>query len=390
MNNYLFFVILIFLILLFLIFNYKPLKIDNIENMQDNFIGKRDKINFLKYNTNLTKVAFDPNGIPLDFMPKDKYYNFTMVYYLFLLQLFQILSINKKEYNKILIKNYPKNTLDFNTLDILNYYIKPLLLKINEVSLISDFRIVNFESYKVYKLEENDFKLHEIDFFVYDKRGEVELRLILELVEVPDEKKKFNPKYETCAQRTTPSIPKYFIGYPAKNQFIPLPSQVIITGKDVLSDVGTDYPIPCPFQKIWINSIQIINSNLALGALENFGVKDLPGANDLPFEYTVWNGGNNPYYFPAKYRNKWPTINTQPKKQKAWPCTPVPFKWNFDGVQPKVHPTKNCPGIRSSLREQKLTASYNPNMFDYPRKQNEYTWLFDNAQNIPSIMYNGG
>ena len=113
----------------------------------------------------------------------------------------------------------------------------------------------------------------------------------------------------------------------------------------------------------------------------------LPGANAIPYDYTLWKGPNNAYLEPASIRNKWPTLKSQPKNLKAWPCTPMPEYWNMFGVYPNVKPTKNCPGIRSSLTQQPLTASYDPSMFNNPRGDNSYDWLFRLSRSIPGMPF---
>ena len=390
MFPYITFILLIIFIIIFLIYTYK-IGYQNRDNFKNNINNNKQlqEINYLKYNTDLTKVAFNPTGNPLDYMPLKKNYNYTTLYYLFLIQLFQALSVQKIDYKKKLINNYPKSILDSNLINTLDMLVKPLLKKIKQIAPMTDFWLVGYESYDLYQIKNSNLKLHRIDCFLYDVNGVVQIRLLLEIVEEPKKIKKFKSKEPTCAQKTTPSIPYYYIGYPCQNQLIPLPSQVIVTGRDVLSEKGTKYPVPCPYEKIWVNYAEIVNSSLVLNAFENFGINDLPGLNQIPINYSVWKGGNDPYYLPSKYRNRWTKFKDEPKNLKAWPCTPIPFVWNLYGTPPAVYPTKDCPGLRRSTQEAPLTTSYDPSMFDNPRNTDEYNWLFSNSQNTPTDLYHG-
>jgi len=352
--------------------------------------------NYNKYNTNLTHISNDPTGEPLAFNPKNNF-NYTQLYYAFLVQLFQALSFQRKIYEKTLVKNYPKNTIDTHARDKLDLLIKPLLKRIKQIAPMTDFWLVGYESWRIYQVKNDPIKINQIDCFIYDRIGWTEIRLLLEICELPKKnainstqcRQINNKNLKTCAQETTPQFPRYFVGYPTNDQLIPLPTEVIITEKTVQNLNGVNYPIPCPFEKIWINWIEIVNSNLTLNSFEKFNGKQLSGINKIPFDYSKWDGGNNPYQLPNRATNQWPTIDSQPPNIKAWPCTPVPFVWDSLGNRPIVQPTKRCPGIRTSLTQQPLTTSYDPSMFQYPRNITKYTWMFDNSKIIPALQYMG-
>lgn len=375
----------VFIVVILLILTYLTLRIHRERNLSSK---TREGLspNYQKYNTNLTTIADDPTGTPLEFKPDEKYYNHQQLYYIFLIQLFQSLSAGKHVFEMDLIKDHAKDTLDQYTKEHINYLAIPILEKIKSVAPMSDFYFVGAESLKVYQVKNSPLRVNKLDCFVYDRTQWVQLRLILEIVELP-KKQEAKKGEQTCAACTTPEFPTYDIGYPAMNQLIPLPTQVIVTGMDVLSDKGINYPTPNPYEKIWLNSVEIVNSNLTLNAFETFKGKQLPGANAIPYDYTLWKGPNNAYLEPASIRNKWPTLKSQPKNLKAWPCTPMPEYWNMFGVYPKVKPTKNCPGIRSSLTQQPLTTSYDPSMFNNPRGDNSYDWLFRLSRSIPGMPF---
>ena len=357
--------------------------------------------NYTKYNTGLTEISNDPSGEPLAFDPDKNNFNYTQLYYAFLVQLFKTMSENKKEYDKTLVKYYAKNTVDYHNMDALNALMKPLLKRMAVLSNErTDFWIVGYESWKIYQVNDSPLKINEIDCWVYDRIGLTQLRLLLQLIEMPKPEciGKYECKYvndeklETCAAMTTPEFPKYVIGIPSNDQLIPLPTEVVVSGKDIENYNGVDFPVPCGFEKIWINWVEIINSTLTLNSLEEYKDEQLPGLNKIPFDYTKYtppDGRQNPYQWPARATNQWPTLDTQPLNIKAYPATPVPFIWDSQGIRPKVNPTRNAPGIRTSLEQEPLTASYNPNMFDVPRKVTQYKWMFENSQVIPALQYEG-
>ena len=320
--------------------------------------------------------------------------NYTQTYFMFLLQLFAALSSKRKAYNTTLLENHAKNTIDSNAQDKLNILVQPVLSRIKEVAPMTEFWQVGYETWKVYKIDNSPLLLNKIDMFIYDRIGWTELRILLEICELPkgnptDCRKKGDPSFVSVAEKTTPEFPRYWVGYPAHDQLIPLPDEVIVSEKSVENAKGVNYAIPCPYEKIWINNIEIVNSNLTLDAFENYSGVSLPGINRIPFDYTKYSGDNNPIQFPNRVNNQWITLDTQPKNVNAYPCTPVPFVWDSLGLRPEVHPTRRCPGVRTATTQQPLTTSLDPSMFQYPRNITKYTWMFDNTRIIPALQYIG-
>ncbi len=356
--------------------------------------------NYTKYNTELTEISNDPSGEPLAFDETKNNFNYTQLYYAFLIQLFKTMSQNKREYEKTLVKYHAKNTVDYHAMDALDGFMKPFLKKINELTNgRTDFWQVGYESWKIFQVNDSPLKINEIDVFLYDRIGWTEIRLLVQIIELPtkDAVGKYDcrvtgdKKLQTCAKMTTPEFPTYPIGIPSDDQLIPLPTEVVTTGKNVENYNGVDFPVPCGFEKLWINWVEIVNSNLVLNAFEEYPDVQLQGLNKIPFDYTKYtppNGRQNPYQDYARATNQWPTLGNQPKGVKNWACTPRPFTWDSQGVQPEVHPTRTCPGVRHDLTQTPLTASLDPSMFNYPRAITQYTWMFRNDAVIPSMMYN--
>ena len=371
------------------------------KKMTENYIAPTSiPPNYEKYNTQLTHISNDPSGEPLAFDSKNNF-NYTQLYYAFLIQFFKALSFQKKNYEKKLVKDVAKNTIDYHDMDNLNILVKPLLKKMKEIAPETDFWLVGYESWRIYQVNDSPLKINQIECFVYDRINWTEVKLLMEICELP--KKKFIGRYDcsfagdkklkTIAELTTPEFPTYHVGIPSQDQLIPLPTEVVPTGDQVLNNNGIDFPIPCPYERIWVNWIEVVNSSLVLNAYEEFEDKHIKGFDNPILDYTVWKSKNNsPYQDPNYVTNQWPTLNTQPKDINAYPCAVHPYTWNSQGVQnPETKPqeSRKCPGIRKGLKQEPLTASYDPSMFNYPRGITSYKWMFDLAKNDMGLSYEG-
>lgn len=346
--------------------------------------------NYTDYNTELTNISNDPSGEPLAFDPKNNF-NYTQLYYSFLVQLFKKLSEKSIQYEKKLVKDYAKNTIDYHNLDKLNMIIKPLLNKMNELSENkTDFWLVGYESWKVYQVDNSPLKINKIDCFVYERIGWTQLRLLFEVCELPKKKYigKFDCKYrksksKNIAELTTPEFPFYHIGTPSEDQLI---------SQDPLTS-GIQFPIPCLFEKVWINWIEIVNSSLVLNSFEKFEDMQLKGFDKPILDYTIWkNKDNSPYQLPASIENQWIPLDSQPKDIKAWPCSVYEYTWDSQGVQSleqKPKENSKCPGIRKGLEQEPLTTSFDPSQFNFPRGINQYTWLFANTNKDMGLKNEG-
>ena len=357
--------------------------------------------NYTKYNTELTEISMDPTGEPLAFDADKNNFNYTQLYYAFLVQLFKTLSSRKKDFDKKLVKYYAKNTVDYHNMDSLKLMLSPFINKLQQMANDrTDFHIVGYESWKIFQVKNSPLKINEIDLFLYDRVNWTQVRLLVQIVELPKkdaigryECRKVNePQLKTVAAMTTPEFPTYPIGIPSNDQLIPLPTEVIISGKNVENQKGVNYPEPCSFEKLWVNWVEIVNSSLVLNAFENYPDVQLQGINRIPFDYTKYtppgpNGKQNPFQLTAEALNQWPTLDDQPRDIKNWPATPEPFGWFSDGTVPKVNPTRKSPGIRHDLTQTPLTASFFNSYFNQPRGQTSYTWMFANSAIIPSQMY---
>lgn len=291
-----------------------------------------------------------------------------------------------------------------------------------------------------------------VDIMVEELQLHFSQRIILDFtVEVKNPNKWMKNKFATCAEYTTFPFPKYFIGYPAIEQSIPLPTEVIVTGRDILSTKGIDPEWP-NFKALWLNAVWQKNSDLALGTelpvtldcgtapakndtnLESsaypknriippdvsFPEMDYAKAieesglaidNDItanvnqfrkPCRYDCTGEPENLYHLqgssetykqsmvaptwpngwiqPAKWRNKWPRLWSEPRDRFAWPSTLSGPTWDHQSVLMKADVNDTHPGVRSSTRQEPRTPQYWPTITGLPVNAGPNNWLFDNLR----------
>lgn len=187
---------------------------------------------------------------------------------------------------------------------------------------------------------------------------------------------------------------KFDIGIPSHDQLIPMPMDVLVNERGFISSDSIDEVRPDKFSYLYINSIDILNSNCIMNG-DNIKDKSLlekiqnnmGGVNNTKNEFSYLPKCDcNPYIEPAVVRNKWPTLKDQPTDRKQWPCTPALLTWNELGVPfHALHYTKSCPGKRESTEQTKLMANYYPTLGPLPRDRGKYIWMFDQARGIPSF-----
>ena len=216
-------------------------------------------------------------------------------------------------------------------------------------------------------------KQYIYELFVRETKNCFNLKLRINLLTVTH-KNTFSTymKYNENADRK--AFQYYPIGIPSLYQWIPDPMQVIPTGNDVLSDTSIKYPQLDNIQYLYINYIKIENSTLVLHPFEPTPTIDnLGGSSDNILETSQVTGDKSPYIEPAVIRNRWPILDTQPPFLKAWPCMPESQDWDYLGIyEPIVRPTQNCPGIRSSTKQQPLCGQFWPTLPTIPRNSGKF------------------
>ena len=175
-------------------------------------------------------------------------------------------------------------------------------------------------------------------------------------------------------------------GFPSKNQYIPLPTEVITTSLEVLNSNGVKYHRPPTTKTLYINSIKVKNSTLVVNPDSDCYTLKVGGNIETSLENHNVKSDNTPFIEPSKVRNKWPTLNTQPVNQGAWPTNQIPFVWNQKGITENLPKTEEaCPGLTHALNVPALNAQYWANNIRVPKNEGENYWLFDLARGITNF-----
>lgn len=226
-----------------------------------------------------------------------------------------------------------------------------------------------------------------IDTLAYEKNFDIALRLKISVVGLDsfvDNNLNAN-RMVNVAALTTPEFPSYFIGYPVPtNQWIPMPSEVIPSGLDTLSEKGKLYKQVERYKYLYIERVDIFNSDLVLQPTKP--TRNIEGKDEVPpFTSSPVYGDHNPFIDIAKVRNRWPKLANEPDEPKAWPCTKIPFTWDSQSVPvPYPKDTNNCPGLSYADPPQFASrASYNPTITGLPINGGQYDWLFTRSRGIP-------
>ena len=177
-------------------------------------------------------------------------------------------------------------------------------------------------------------------------------------------------------------------GIPSEDQLVPLPTDVIVTERTMLSKNTINEIRPDEIKNIHINYVTILNCDDVINGYHIDEKKDnLGGVNDGKNEFSnLQTSDNNPYIEPAVIRNKWITLNQQPTGYKAFPCQEPPKTWNILGVPSEdIKYTAECPGKRESTEQTDLQGQTWPTLGTVPRRNGDNAWLFKLDRGIPSF-----
>lgn len=99
----------------------------------------------------------------------------------------------------------------------------------------------------------------------------------------------------------------------------------------------------------------------------------------------------NGWIQPAKWRNKWPRLWSEPRDRFAYPSVPVGQYWNNLGVRyPIPEPDDKHPGIRWSAQQIPRTPLYWPTITGLPISGGPNYWLFDPTRGFNANLPHGG
>lgn len=209
-------------------------------------------------------------------------------------------------------------------------------------------------------------------------------------------KPKSKPDYVTATEYTNYPFKKYPVGIPSEDQLVPLPTEVIPTGNEVLGTKTKNPVTRHQINKLHINYVTIYNSTMVLHP--DKPTTQTGGMNETTLENSVVEGYENATKESrmSVVRNPWPGINKS--KDFNWPCTPLPFQWNSLGVTTGIKPSTNaCPGHTYDTNYQldkpaEKAFQYWPNNIMTPSniRSGPNYWLFDLSRGLPQFPIGQG
>jgi hypothetical protein len=288
----------------------------------------------------------DNNNIPeyikkyenIDFKGYPNYKNENITQYNFNRLFVNVQKINEKKIN---LKNkgnynfYTQSTTDQKLrmdLDIISKYV---IMVLNDDNYY-DFTKTNFGDVEIW-IDKNGNEQIKYELFLWDKKNYFQIKLwvnVLKLVEGYAEK---------YGIKDSPYIfPDFNIGWPFKDQIIPLPTDTITTGHFDTSLDSIKPNIPSKIKYLYLNQIEIQNSTLIVDYHKNkypfnkltVDENGFSGITDQSLEYAILktNAQHNPYFNNGRKYNEWPTLDNELKFYPQYPNVQPPQKWDLDGV----------------------------------------------------------
>ena len=381
----------------------------------------RKKESFFQWDSNV-KPNFVTNyeDINFDVSPNYKYENITEYNFNRIFKKIQI--INKE---KITLKDkgnynfYTQSTTDDKLRMDLDMISKYVILVLNDDKYY-DFSKTNFGDVEIWIDKEGNEEL-KYELFLWDKKNYFQLKILVNIIKFVEDN-----QADKYGVRNSPYIfPDYNIGLPFKDQIIPLPTDVIITGHFDTSVESILPNEPSKIKYLYLNQIEIQNSTLIVDYHKNkypfnrINVDEtgFSGITDSSLEYVnILNKSiSTPYLENGRKYNKWPTLDEEPKWKAQYPAKFPPVKkWNQDGIyyyekgkedKEEIVFTKEdsekevdryCdvyePGTRWSEDKEPLQPYFWPGNYTVNSTCGENFWLFDNVNggNIGGNTFVGG
>ena len=283
-------------------------------------------------------------------------------------------------------------TTDLQTTLDLDEITKRILEKIN----CKEYTFVKTNYDRVKKIEKKDKinyiyevflgQLNGVNISLYKMKANV-------IIYITPEKKR---DYVTATEYTNSPFTEYPIGIPSPDQLVPLATEVIPTGNEVLGTKTVNPIMKHQINKMHINYVTIYNSTMVLHP--DKATRQTGGYNESTLESSVVEGmaNSNPKLRKSIYRNVWPDIN--PSKKFNWPCTPIKFQWNSLGVNTSPNKSTNsCPGYTYNTNyqidkpaEQAFQYWANNIMTPSNIRSGPNYWLFDLTRGLPSFPIGQG
>jgi len=211
--------------------------------------------------------------------------------------------------------------------------------------------------------------------------GNLGLRLEIDAVKFikPGCKKVERPK--TCAELSNPGFDAYYGGYPALEQLIPLPTEVIPTGNMVIGVKGINTNQPPPVKSVYLNYVHITNSNLVVDVynqkslmqnLEGNQEKTKPVTKKGNRLFTPFTEKHSPFQITNYIRNPWPKLVGE-KEYK--PVMPKPPNWDRNSIM-QIPKGKYNEVYKWSANYVPMRAEYWRAYSELPKNSGTYNWLF--------------
>ena len=309
---------------------------------------------------------------------------------------------------------YTQSTTDDKLRMNLEIISKYVLLLLNNDNYY-DFAKTNFGDVEVWidKIGNEEIKY---ELFLWDKKNYFEVKLwvyIIKFIE-EDEMNKYGIKDKNYI------FQDFNIGYPFKDQIIPLPTDIIISANMDTSLSSIKPNIPSKIKYLYLNQLEVQNSTLIIDyhkdkyPFDKLEVNEtgFSGVNDMSLEYVnIKNVDNNTYLENGRTYNKWPTLDEEPKWKGQYPSKDPPKHWDVDGIyyygekdSSEIAYTdgdnlpysdkKLCdvyePGTRWSKDKEPLQPYYWPTHATIPRNCGEYYSLFDLSNGANGTFFGGG
>ncbi len=270
-----------------------------------------------------------------------------------------------------------------------------------------DFSSTNYGDVYVWTDKKNNEEI-KYELFLWDKKHFFEIKFLVHVIKFVD-----NKSVSQYGVKKSPYLfPTYFLGYPAFDQMIPPPDQVIpsMNASNEPNGICTNDPLPIKY--LYINRVDIWNSTLVVNYGKNLhenAKMNIEGSNsenkiggvwDNKLDYLDVKGDKNPIYQKATDYNKWPTLDEEPQWLAQYPAKEPPInKWDDEGIYyyekgqgsiPKGKDPKYAAGVRWSSMALPTRPNFWPNNYaSIPCGENN--WLFEGrSQGINNIFWGGG
>ncbi len=341
------------------------------------------------YNNIKTDTDFDSNIIPefvknyenIDFNKEPNYRDENITQYNFD-RLFK--NVQKMNLKKINLKDkgnynfYTQSTTDQELrmdLDIISKYVINILNEDNYY----DFTKTNFGDVQIW-IDKKGNEQIKYELFLWDKKNYFQIKLWVDVLKIV---KGHAKKYGI--NKSPYIFPDFNIGYPFKDQLIPLPTDTIVTGRFDTSLDSIKENIPSKIKDLYINNIEIQNSTLVVNYHKDkypfnkltVDENGFSGITDQSLEYSVLktNAKHNPYFNKGRKYNEWITLDSELKFMPQYPNVAPPQKWDNQGIYYYDNETKN-----TDVNEDNDTSTDNI----------KYTKLNNNYNNKYCDIYHAG